>query len=115
MDEVKSSASSNMREEGLSAIKKWPHEIDLIGCNNDLKFIKLVDGHELGTGEDINGKVGFVFVDPLYNVQMDWDADNLECHVLTSEKMRNMAQMIGDVIKPGVYGHLFCTLLQQNL
>lgn len=104
-DEVDPAASSTLGAEGSTKMKRLLEAMAPICRVYDIDFGKLVEEHELGTREGINGKMEFMFVDTAYNVRRDGNADNSEYDILTSEDMRHMGRVLGNVMKPGAHGH----------
>lgn len=88
VDEVDPAAPSTLCEEKLTAMKKLLEAMPSTYCSYDVDFTNLKEKHEPSAGEDINRKSDFVFVDPLYSVRKDRNADNSENDVLTSEDTR---------------------------
>lgn len=72
----------------------------------------MVEKLEPGLCNDINGKMNFELVDPLYNGQWDQNAEISEYNVFTSRDVRDMAKMVGGVMKPAANSDVFCSSLQ---
>lgn len=62
--------------------------------------------------EDLSGKVGFIPAIPAYKVRWDQNEDHVEYVVLSSSNMKDMARILGDVMKPEANEHVFCSAPQ---
>lgn len=60
--------SSTVMQEGRLLIGQLPKALDCLCFIYDVDHRNLAREHELGTGEDLSGKVGFVPADPHYNI-----------------------------------------------
>lgn len=76
LDEVEHDASSNMIEKKSAATKRLLEAAASVCCIYDVVFRSLVEKHSLAVGENINGKVGFVFFDDLYLVRINQNREN---------------------------------------
>lgn len=63
----------------------------------------------MSAGDDNNGKVDFIIADSRYTTGTDRSTDPSEYTLFTSEDMRDMAEILGDVVKPEVHGHMYCS------
>lgn len=81
-------------------------------CTYDVDYKYLDEDHELGAGENVTGKVDFVFVDPPYNVRKNRNENNMESDLHTYQEIIDMPMILTDVINPGAHGHDFCTSRQ---
>lgn len=71
VDGVQPAASLTFSEECKMATKMFVEGMALTCSIYDVDFKNLAEGYKLGAGENIVGKVGFLLVDPSYNVRMD--------------------------------------------
>lgn len=78
----------------------------------DASFRNLLQELELGFGEDLIGKVDFVLHDSLYNSQKDRNDAHAAYYMFGLNDMKDMANVLGDVIKPGAHVHAFCSTLR---
>lgn len=61
--------------------------------------------HELDVGKVLTEKVDFLLVNPSYNVQIEQNDSYAAYHVFGLNDMKDMAEVLGDVLKPGYGGH----------
>lgn len=75
----------------------------------DMYFIHLLKDHDLADSEQLAGTVRFVLADPLLNVQRNRSDEHADYDGLDLKVMKNMGKVLGDVMKPGAHGQVFCS------
>lgn len=65
--------------------------------------------------EYLSETMDFVLYDPPYTVQKDQDDDHAKYNVLISNDLLNLSKVLGDLMKLGTHGHVFCSALQSDL
>lgn len=113
--EVNLVASFTVRGKESTGMKKPLRSMVPMSFPYDIDFENSVQEHKLGAGEDINRKVDSVLVVPPYNVRRDRNAENSEYDVITSDDMRGIAKVLGDLMKPEFYDNVFCSSLPLDL
>lgn len=66
----------------------------------------------MGTGDNINETIDLVFINPLYDMRGDWNADNLKYDVSYLEDMTDIANIPRDVMKRGSHSNVFLSSLR---
>lgn len=62
--------------------------------------------------KDLDGKLYSVVAEHLNNLRKDRKDDHTEYSVLHSNDVKDLANVLGDVMKPGAHGGVFCYTLQ---
>lgn len=70
---------------------------------------------KLGVRENLTGKIDIVLVDLLYNVWRDQNDAHAGFDVFGLNNMKNMFRLLRDVMRPGVFEHVFSSALQFGL
>lgn len=78
----------------------------------DVKFTNLAEEYKNGVEENLSEDVDFFHADPPYNVRKFQNDDHADFDVLGLNDMRDMAQNLGDLMKPGAQGLVSCADLQ---
>lgn len=78
----------------------------------DSDFRNLVKEHELGAGEDQSVKVDWVLADPPYYVGSSVKKNHAEYDVFSANDMKDMTEVLGDVLKPRARGNMLYSDLQ---
>lgn len=72
----------------------------------------LVEKHKLGVGKNLIGKVGFVLVNPPYDVRRNRNNVNAAYDVFSSKHLQKIVKIMGDNKRPRIPGHVVCAALQ---
>lgn len=111
LTEVEPDASSTVSEEGSTGMKKLLKAIALIFGIYEVNSRNVVMKDELSAGGNINENVEFRTLDFSRNVRRNWNANSSELNVFTAENMKDMPEMLKNVMKPSACGHVFCSSL----
>lgn len=109
--EVEPAASLSISKTGLTEMKRLQEKTATVCCIYDVYFKNFVVELELSAIVYINGKEGFMSVDPTYNERRDWKADNSKYDIITTEDMTDMARTVGYVMKPEARDNVFWSSL----
>lgn len=87
------------------------NEIASVRSIDDLIFGTFAEEHELVAREDLNGNMGLVPPNSLFNERTVRNDDHVDYDVFKSIVVKKMAEASGDVMKLGAHAHVFCFAL----
>lgn len=90
-----------MYAERLTGKRKLLGELNLVGFVYDVVTTNFVVEYELAAGENINGKLDSMLVDPTKNVLRELIANEPKYSVSSPTNMRDMPKILKHVIKLG--------------
>lgn len=115
MNDIETAVSSTLSEEGKIEVSKLVKQMDFLCSIYDADFRVLVEEKRSGVGEDLSAHVDFVLIDQLYNVPTNRKNEHADYDVFGSNDLKNVAKVLGDLIKLGASRHVFCFVLQITL
>lgn len=74
-------------------------------CNLALK-------HYRGNVKKLSGKIGFLLVDPAYDVPMDSLDDHAKYNVFSSNDIKDKANILRDTVESEAHAHVVCSALK---
>lgn len=77
-----------------------------------MNFRTLTEQHDLGVGDELGEKVDYFLADPRYNVLSDQNDDYAKYDVFSLSNLKDMANVLGDMMKLGRHEHVSCSALQ---
>lgn len=74
-----------------------------------------VEEKELDVREDLNGKVYFYLAEVPYSVRKDPNGDQPKYDMFYSNDMKSMGKVLGENLKPGAHGNVYCSGLEFSI
>lgn len=78
----------------------------------DAYLRNMAEEHEIGTGEDVSGKVCIALAESLHKVWKDQNDDHVNYDAFESNDMKDMVNILEDVVKPEAHVRMCCSALQ---
>lgn len=111
-DDSEPAASSTLIEKWGTVMGNLIKAVAFLCSIYCVNFKTLVEEVTPSFEEDRSKKVYFVLADPPYIGRMDQKVDHAECDVFGLKDMEDTSKVLGDVINPERYRHVFCSDLQ---
>lgn len=112
IDDVKPAETLMLSVEAKAAMRALRKAMAPVCAVFDVPFQSLIAEHDMMTLRILRGTVDFVLTDPPYNVRRKVNTENSEHDKFSFGDMQKISGLLGEVMKPGAHGHVFCSTLQ---
>lgn len=109
IDNVYYAVSSTLSKEGKTVFSKFINEMAEVCSINEVGLRNLDEDHEFAAEEDLTRKVEIVLTNLPYNILRDQYDDRAEYDVFRWSDINEIADVLGDVVRPGAHVQILCS------